>query len=120
MTVRECYDSIGGDYLDIWNRIPKDDLILKFLKKYAAGKDFDAMLDAYERKDYQKLFETSHSIKGITLNLSLVKINQIITKICEAVRNGEPDMDLTELIELAKNEQHMIIEKISQLEVNDC
>lgn len=120
MTVQECYDSIGGDYPDILNRIPKDDLILKFLKKYAAGKDFDAMIDAYERKDYQKLFETSHNIKGITLNLSLVKINQIITKICESVRNGEPDTDLTKLINLAKKEQSLIIEMISQLEVNDC
>ena len=38
MTVREVYDAVGGDYDDVYSRIPKEAAIERFIRKYAETK----------------------------------------------------------------------------------
>lgn len=115
MELKECYEKIGGDYSDVMNRLPNEALILKFLKKYAASGEFDKMIAAADAKDYNALFETTHNLKGMSANLSLTKINKTITEICEAVRHGEPQIDLEPLIAQAKADQAEFLEIINQM-----
>lgn len=115
MTIKELYDVIGGNYEDLMTRIPKENMIERFVRKYVDCKEFDKLAEAYEAKDYKRLFETSHNLKGMSANLSFSKINKTITEICEAVRKGEPKIDLSELMATAQKDYELLVNTINQL-----
>ncbi len=116
MNIRECYEYIGGDYVDLMNRLPMEDLIVKFLKKYATGTEFSELEAAYASKDYETVFSVSHNLKGMTANLSLKAINLPITEICEAVRHGKPSVDLEPFMVEARSKQNLLLYAVSQLD----
>lgn len=113
MEVKEFYETVGGDYQDVMNRLPTEALVVKFLKKYASGDEFGRIVEAYEAKDYRKLFEETHNVKGMTANLSLTKLCGVVTEMCEAVRHGDPEIDLEPLMEKAKEYQKLVLENIA-------
>lgn len=115
MDIRELYSRIGGDFNDAMGRIPKEDLIEKFVRKYIEMDDVDKMAEAFEAADYRKVFEISHNLKGVSANLSLTSICKNITEICEAVRHGDPDRDIAGLIDLAKEQHQLLISLVYQL-----
>ena len=115
MTVQEFYTATGGDLEDLLKRIPREAMISRFVKKYAESEDFDRMLLAYEAEDYRGVFEASHNIKGMTANLSLTSLTVPVSEICEAVRNGAPDKDISGLIKTAKEAQDKVISLAGQL-----
>ncbi len=115
MTVREMYEIIGGDYEDLLSRVFSDDLAERFIKMYAETKDVDAMVEAFEKKDYRTVFELSHGLKGMTGNMSLKRNSETIVAICESVRHGDPTEDISGLIEKAKKEHEELLSLIKQL-----
>ena len=40
MTLKEFYAAVGGDYDATLNRIPKESMVLRFVKKYADDKTY--------------------------------------------------------------------------------
>lgn len=116
MDIRELYSKIGGDFNDAMGRIPKEALIEKFVRKYIEMDDVEKMITAFKNADYKTVFEVSHNLKGVSGNLSLISISKNISEICESVRYGEPDKDISELIALAKEQHTMLISLVNQLE----
>ena len=115
MTVKELYDLVGGDYADLLTRLPKEELAERFVRKYVDGDEFDHMIAAFEAKDYRKVFEVSHNLKGMAANLSLVKNNKTLVEICESVRHGDPEFDISGLVEQAKEEHAKLVSLVEQL-----
>lgn len=115
MTIREIYSEVGGDYNDFFGRIPKEDKIITFVKMYAANTDIQEMISAYRECNYRKVFEKSHNLKGMAANLSLVKMQSIISQICEAVRFGDPKEDISELINQAEKDHELLVSLVNQL-----
>lgn len=74
------------------------------------------MVAAFEAKDYKELFATSHNVKGMCANLSLKHFSNTVSDICEEVRNGEPAVDLTPMIEAAQAEHAALVSVIDLLE----
>lgn len=115
MSVKELYEIIGGDYNDVLSRLPNDAFIIRFLKKYSATDEFNKMIEAYESKNYPALFEVSHTLKGMSANMSLTRIYKNVSEICESVRNGNPIIDLEPLINQAKEDQALLLDLVSKL-----
>lgn len=116
MTVRELYQEIGGDYDDFVTRIPKESLLSKFVRQYVSGDEFARMIAAYEAGDYKGVFDASHSLKGMAANLSLNKIRETISAICEATRMGDPVNDISQLIETAKQDHEKLSSLVDKLD----
>jgi len=116
MTLKECYEMMGGDYEEVIDRLPREASIVKYLKKYVDSNEFDKMLEAYNNKDYKCLFEETHNIKGMSANLSISVLGKTVSEICEAVRNGDPQIDLEPIIERAKEEYAIVVAAVGQLE----
>ena len=116
MNLKECYSAFKGDYEDVMARLPREASVIKFLRKFTENTDFDEMLKAYADKDYEKVFATSHNLKGMAANLSISEFCKSVTEVCEAARGGEPKSDIAPLIEKSKADYGMTIDAISRLE----
>ncbi len=116
MTIRELYEKIGGDYEDVTKRLPKEELIGKFIRMYNTGAEIDSLVTAYRNKEYANVFEIAHNLKGMSANLSLNRMNQTMVEICEAVRHGAPAKDITDLVEESKAQHDELSLLIKELE----
>lgn len=68
----------------------------------------DALINAYEAKDYQTVFNNAHALKGVTGNLALTSLYEISSIICEATRNN-PHPDIDKEIDTLKERYSLII-----------
>ena len=56
MTIREFYKTTGGDYDDIFRRIPSDSMITRFLLKFSTDPSYAALAAAREKHDRDGAF----------------------------------------------------------------
>lgn len=89
MDLYQFYREIGADYQSVLNRIPREELILKFLYKITEEKSFDALQQAVTEKSYKDAFAAAHTIKGICLNLGLDPLSKISAQMSEYLRDRE-------------------------------
>lgn len=69
MTLKEFYAAVGGDYDATLNRIPKESMVLRFVKKYADDKTYAQLTEAVKAQDWETAFRVSHTLKGVAQNL---------------------------------------------------
>lgn len=115
MTIAQLYNEIGGDLADMTSRIPKENLIIKFIKKYAESDETAKLAAAFRENDHKRVFEISHNLKGMSANLSLKRITENISNICEAVRHGEPETDISDRIRQAEKDHELLVSLAAQL-----
>ena len=113
MTIKECYEFVGGSYEEVLGRLMKEERVVKYLGKFKADPSYQEMLDAYEKQDWEALFRASHTLKGVCYNLSLTALGDAGSAVCESVRPGvAPTIDIAPLIEEAKAQYARTIEGI--------
>ena len=98
MTLNEFYEAVGGNYNDVLSRLGKDDRIRKYLSKFSEGNDFDVLKEKLDEEDFKEAFRIVHSIKGMCLNLGLDRLMKSSSVLCEELRNGEPVIDITQML----------------------
>lgn len=86
MTVKECYDIIGGDYGSAVSRFKSDALIKRFLPMFLDDPSFNELTAALENDDVQTSFRAAHTLKGVSANLSLARLNTASAEITEMLR----------------------------------
>ena len=116
MKLNECYEAMNGDYQDVMGRLPREASIIKFLRRFAQNTEFSELLEAAQRKDYKRVFELSHDLKGMAANLSITGFRLEMSEICEQTRNREPDEGFEQMLETAKAEYQKVLAAIDQLE----
>ncbi|SDB12653.1 Hpt domain-containing protein [Eubacterium oxidoreducens] len=115
MNLKDCYEAIGGDYDDVMSRLPKEDLVEKFLKKLVEGEEYGQLLNAVQLADYKSVFAASHTLKGVCANLGLKELCEVVSQLCENVRGGEPKEDITPLVDAVKKQYLRLKENVTQL-----
>lgn len=115
MTVRELYEKLGGDYESALSRILKESSMIKFLQMFAQDPQYVVLMEGLDSKDYKKVFAASHDMKGTCANLGLNQLSKSSSDICEAVRHGEPTIDMEPLIEQLKKDYEDTIQCINSL-----
>ena len=94
MTIKELYESIGGNYDSALRIMQMDRLIDRFIRKFLNEETFGKLVDAYEAQDGTGIFESSHAMKGVSANLGLDKLSAIAGEIADEFRPGrERKMD---------------------------
>ena len=114
MDIKEMYVAVGGDYNDAMGRLMKEERLAKFLGMFVNSVEYDNMIKAYEDKDYERLFRESHSLKGMAANLSLNRLFDSVSAVCESVRHGPPEEDISALVEKAKQDYEITINGIKE------
>ncbi len=89
MEIRECYQSFGGDYEDVRKRLPKEELIQRFVIKFLEDDSYARLCDALEAHDYGEAFQAAHSLKGVSRNLSFRRLSGSSDALTEQLRHWE-------------------------------
>lgn len=88
MTVVEFYETIGESYDDVLDTLGREALVLKYLKRLAGENVIEEIRTALAAKDWNGVFMAAHNLKGYALNLSMAKLANAASDLCEATRGG--------------------------------
>lgn len=118
MTVQELYETIGGNYQEAVNRMMNDNFIARMLGKFLSSNSYGNVVQAYEEKDFKKLFDEVHSFKGVTGNLALTPLFDLAYKITEATRNLAPgeSVNLDNEIKELKEKYQLTVDTITKFQ----
>lgn len=89
MTLVELYAAMGGDYGQACKVLRIEKLIDKHIRKFPDNDIFSGLVEGGKTMDGEKLFESSHAIKGVCANLGLTPIASLASEICEEFRPGK-------------------------------
>lgn len=117
MTVRECYEKMGGDYDDVLARLRDDARILRFLGKVADDGSFALLTSSLKARNMPEAFRAAHTIKGVCMNLSLSKLYASAHALTEALRGRESyGDDIAPLYEKVKEDYESTVAHIRALQ----
>lgn len=88
MTLQECYAAMGGNYESAVGRLRSERLVQKFILKFLDDGSYDLLCKSLEEENYAEAFRAAHTIKGVCQNLSIDKLQDSSSRLCEALRNG--------------------------------
>lgn len=118
MNVREFYETIGSSYEEVFERLMKDDRIVKYLRKFALEDEYVRIEKYLDANDAQEAFRCVHSVKGMCLNLGLSKLCTSSAVLCDELRNGIIEGDISDKVKRFKDDYYYIVAKIKELD--DC
>lgn len=116
MTIKDFYLAAGGSYEEALGRLMNDARILKYLRKLSQMPDYADMIAAIGKEDWETGFRASHNLKGMALNLSLGRLATSSSELCETMRHGKPNTDITALTEEVKKEYAEVLAMIETIE----
>ena len=91
MTLKECYTEIGGDYEDVMRRFIDEARVDRFLRMFLDDPSFAYLCDSMQADRYEDAFHAVHTMKGISMNLSLSVLVERCVALTENLRSGQPD-----------------------------
>lgn len=116
MTVKECYDAMGGDYEDVMRRLRTDERVKKFLLKILDDKTFGLLTQSMEERNMDEAFRAAHTLKGVCQNLSLTRLFESSNRLSEQLRgNREYSPELEEMVAKIKEDYDLTIASITGL-----
>ena len=86
MTEKEFYEQIGGDYEEAKGRLMSDTLIHRFVLKFKADPNFDALRCAVAEQRWDDAFACAHTLKGVALNLAFARLSASMIALTDALR----------------------------------
>ncbi len=117
MTLTEFYAAVGGSYEDASARLQNDAFIGRFLRMLPRDDNMARLTAAVDSGSAEEAFRAVHTLKGIALNLSLVRLAEACTAMTEALRGSAamPD-NVRALHDAVAREYALVTETLSQLE----
>lgn len=103
MTVRECYEQIGGNYEEVQRRLCSDALIQKFLGKFLLDESYAKVLQGLREETPDEAFRAAHTLKGVCQNLGLGRLSESSAALTEALRGGKSHVTMEQLEQLEKD-----------------
>ena len=86
ITEKEFYEKIGGNYDEALGRLMRDSLIRKFVLKFPADKNFDALKEAIGEERWDDAFSYAHTLKGVALNLAFARLSAATVLLTDLLR----------------------------------
>ena len=115
MSLRTCYEALGGNYDEALGRLMSERIMQKFVLKFLNEGSYELMMSALEAKDGEAAFRAAHTLKGVCLNLSFDKLIHSVEPLCEALRHGWSD-DAPALAEPVKADYQQTVAAIRALQ----
>ena len=115
MTMRECYEAIGGNYEDVLGRLRSEALIQRFTLKFLEDPSYLQLKQALENKNYEDAFRSAHTLKGICQNLSFDRLYEVSHELTELLRDRTGEQPgIPEAMEKVTEVYEMTIEGIKK------
>jgi len=80
------------DYIDVDDAVHRIggnmDLYKRLLGRFVAGNHFDTLVDALNAGDMEEAAHLAHTLKGVSANLSLIKVMSITTELEHLIKEG--------------------------------
>lgn len=89
MTLKECYEALGGDYDDVIGRLRSERLVQKFVLKFPSDGSYELLLGSLREGNAEEAFRAAHTIKGMCQNLSFTRLGKSASELTEALRDGD-------------------------------
>ena len=117
MTMRECYEAIGGNYENVLGRLHSEALIRKFTFMFLEDQSYLQLKQALNDKNYEDAFRSAHTLKGVCQNLSFDRLYEVSHELTELLRDrtGE-QLGIPEAMEKVTKEYEATIEEIKKLQ----
>lgn len=93
MTLKECYDAIGGNYENVIGRLRKESMVQKFVLMFLKDDNLSAFEKAWQEKNIVSARRAVHTIKGNSLNLDFDKLAASSDRLCELLKPYVPKDD---------------------------
>ena len=115
MTMRECYEAIGGNYEDVLGRLRSEALIRKFTLKFLEDQSYPQLKQALNDKNYEEAFRSAHTLKGVCQNLSFDRLYEVSHNLTELLRDRTGEQPgIPEAMEKVTEVYEMTIEEIKK------
>ena len=88
MTIRECYQKLGGNFAQAEKRLSNGTLVERFITKFLDDSSFSELCIAMDKYDHNKAFRAAHTLKGVSASLSLSKLFSSTSRLAELLRDG--------------------------------
>lgn len=117
MTVKECYDSISGNYNEMLTRLGNEDRVIRFSKRFFETGDYESLEKAVMERDASNAFDYAHKIKGNSLNIGFEHFTSTVEPLVEFLRSREIDDEntLDQLFNVVKLEYLELRQVFSQI-----
>lgn len=91
MTLKDCYDALGGGYEDVMGRLHSERLVQRIVLKFVDDPSFDTLCTALEAGNQEEAFRAAHTMKGVCQNLGFAKLGDSSSRMTEHLRAGDMD-----------------------------
>ena len=116
MTVQECYEAFGGDYQEVVSRLRTDERIARFLQKVVDDGSYQLLIDSVASGNVDEAFRAAHTLKGVCGNLSITRLGESSSALCEYLReNRVLDDTVMSMLPKVKEDYELTISSIKQL-----
>lgn len=114
MTLQECY-AIVGNYAVVKSRLMNDRLIQRFLVKFLEDPCYSELERCLAEGDYSEAFRMARTLKGVSANLGLTRLERRSGAVEEKLRPLRP-CDLGAEMSALGEEYDKVIAAIGALE----
>ena len=118
MTLKECYDALGGNYEDTVRRLYNEKLVEKFLFKFEEDPSFENLKKALEEENLEAAFRAAHTLKGVAQNMGFDNLAESSSVLTEALRSRNV-MPCAEQVEEVCEDYNKIREAITEYKKQD-
>ena len=116
MTVQECYEAFGGNYEEVLSRLRADDRIIRFLKMALSDGSYQLLIDSIDTNNADEAFRAAHTLKGVCGNLSITRLGESSSALCEYLREKRViDDKVMSMLPKVKEDYELTINTIKQL-----
>ena len=99
MTLKKCYEAIGGDYEGVVSRLVTEARVIKFLTMFLNDTNYKTLCDSMEEREAEGAFRAAHTLKGVCLSLGFTRLGESSHNLTEALRFRTFDKDADEYFE---------------------
>jgi len=112
MNSKNFYDSIGGSYEEVMQRLGSDSLIERFVKMFPSDESYANLCKAMDEKNWSEVFGASHTLKGICANLSFKNLYEAASTLTEDVRKGSPSEKVHDYFDKVCSEYKIVMDAL--------
>ncbi len=118
MTIQECYDIIGGDYEDVFERLCKEERIKKYMFKFLNDPSFEMLCTSLNEENLEGAFCAAHTLKGICQNLGFGNLYESSDRLAEKLRTRKKQ-NVTEFMRQVEEDYGMTVSVIKQFKAQN-
>lgn len=115
MTVKECYDRLGGDYEGVVSRLLKEERVKKYMLKFLDDDSFALLRTSLQEGNMENAFRAAHTLKGVCQNLGFERLYQSSGQLTELLRSKAED-DVSELLAKTEEDYELTVSAIRMLQ----